>query len=382
MRTELGTADREGPRRRRRSLLHLAHLTDVQLTDTQSPGRLEFLQRHHDEPRLAWLCPSYRPQEFLAGAALEATVRTLNTLPRSPLTGAAVQLVVSTGDNIDNITASPRGGLLLCENGDSITDEYGDGTRLLGITADGASYAFAKNAVDLALEDTVAAGKRVFADYFRASEWAGACFDPAGEVLPALEDARAKQGSLERERERLSWQIGEIDKLAPGEDEWEPLNAEHQRLSHAQALLSAARTALDAVSEAEPSADALTSRAVDALSDVAAYDARLAPVVEVLQGRVTHAPYMCCGRAEWHPPNEKDNRGLTGAGRSVCGRLRRCGGFGARRGRRSSAHPRAPRGRHDAHRYVFGGKELLRLHRQAHFGARGDQNRPGGRRIR
>jgi secreted PhoX family phosphatase len=87
------------------------------------------------------------------------------------------------GDNIDNITASPRGGLLLCENGDPITDEYGYGTRLIGLTADGDSYTFAKNAVDLALEDTVAAGKSVFADDNRASEWAGACFDPAGEVL-------------------------------------------------------------------------------------------------------------------------------------------------------------------------------------------------------
>ena len=87
------------------------------------------------------------------------------------------------GDNIDNITASPRGGLLLCENGDAITDEYGFGTRLLGLTADGDSYIFAKNNIDLTLEDQVASGKRIFADYYRAAEWAGACFEPGGEVL-------------------------------------------------------------------------------------------------------------------------------------------------------------------------------------------------------
>ena len=63
------------------------------------------------------------------------------------------------GDNIDNITASPRGGLLLCENGEAITDEYGQGTRLIGITADGDSYAFAKNNIDLTLEDQVAVGQ-------------------------------------------------------------------------------------------------------------------------------------------------------------------------------------------------------------------------------
>jgi DNA repair protein RecN (Recombination protein N) len=98
----------------------------------------------------------------------------------------------------------------------------------------------------------------------------------------ALEAARLRQGDLERERERLAWQIGEVDKLAPGAAEWEELNAEHQRLAHAQALLGAARTALDAVSDADESADALTGRAVAALDDVIRYDATLAPLVEVL----------------------------------------------------------------------------------------------------
>jgi len=87
------------------------------------------------------------------------------------------------GDNIDNITVSPRGGILLCENGDGVTDENGFGSRLIALTADGDSYAFAKNLIDLTLEDTVAAGKQVEPDYYRAAEWAGACFDPAGDVL-------------------------------------------------------------------------------------------------------------------------------------------------------------------------------------------------------
>ena len=39
--------------------------------------------------------------------------------------------------------------------------------------------------------------------------------------------AREQQARLERERERLAWQIGEVDKLAPGADEWDELNAEH-----------------------------------------------------------------------------------------------------------------------------------------------------------
>jgi len=99
----------------------------------------------------------------------------------------------------------------------------------------------------------------------------------------ALADARQAQGSLERERERLAWQLGELGKLAPAEGEWDPLNAEHQRLAHGQALLDGARAALSAVSEADDSADALAARAIDALDDVVRYDAELAPVLEVLR---------------------------------------------------------------------------------------------------
>ncbi len=62
-----------------------------------------------------------------------------------------------------------------------------------------------------------------------------------------LDEARKAQDSLQRERERLGWQIGEIEKLAPQAGEWETLNTDHSRLAHAQALLDAAQGALDAL---------------------------------------------------------------------------------------------------------------------------------------
>jgi DNA repair protein RecN (Recombination protein N) len=100
----------------------------------------------------------------------------------------------------------------------------------------------------------------------------------------ALADARARGESLDRERERLAWQIGEVDKLAPGADEWDELNAEHQRLAHAQSLLDGVRAALQALSDGEPAADVLARKALDALQDLTRYDAQLESVVEVLQG--------------------------------------------------------------------------------------------------
>jgi DNA repair protein RecN (Recombination protein N) len=98
-----------------------------------------------------------------------------------------------------------------------------------------------------------------------------------------LDAARARRDTLERERDRLAWQIGEVDKLAPGTDEWDALNAEHQRLAHGQALLDGARTALQALTDGDPAADGLLGRALDAVDEVARYDADIASVAEVMR---------------------------------------------------------------------------------------------------
>lgn len=70
----------------------------------------------------------------------------------------------------------------------------------------------------------------------------------------ALSQAQSAQQTLQSEHERLSWQISELDKLAPLPDEWEALNTEHGRLSHAQALLDAAHGALQALDDDEHNA--------------------------------------------------------------------------------------------------------------------------------
>src|SRR5690606_26934023 len=103
------------------------------------------------------------------------------------------------------------------------------------------------------------------------------------EAQRRLEDGRARQADLEQERERLQWQIKELDKLQPQPDEWDELNAEHQRLSAGQSILDAAQLALLAVSEDDSSADSLTARAIAALEDVASFDPHLASALEVLQ---------------------------------------------------------------------------------------------------
>ena len=76
-----------------------------------------------------------------------------------------------------------------------------------------------------------------------------------------LAQALASQDSLLRERERLTWQIGELDKLAPAPDEWPALNTEHTRLAHAQALLDAAQATALTLDEDDGNAIARLSHA-------------------------------------------------------------------------------------------------------------------------
>jgi hypothetical protein len=87
------------------------------------------------------------------------------------------------GDNIDNITVSPRGGILLCEDGDRVAELGGPGTRLLGLTPTGQSFTFAQNLVVLTAGMIAKAGKQVAPGDYRSREFCGACFDPAGTTL-------------------------------------------------------------------------------------------------------------------------------------------------------------------------------------------------------
>ncbi len=102
----------------------------------------------------------------------------------------------------------------------------------------------------------------------------------------ALNTARAAQDSLTQERERLLWQITELDKLGPQDGEWDTLNQQHTRLSHAQALIEAAQGAAQALEGSEDgSGGALSalSQAQDRLQAQSAIEPEFAALLEALQ---------------------------------------------------------------------------------------------------
>lgn len=105
----------------------------------------------------------------------------------------------------------------------------------------------------------------------------------------ALTDGRQAQDSLQRERERLTWQITEVDKLAPREDEWDVLNADHSRLSHAQALLDAMQLAVDALDDEDHGALRGLARAQSTLADQQHVAAECGEIAEVLAASLAQA---------------------------------------------------------------------------------------------
>ncbi|EMD82468.1 alkaline phosphatase PhoX [Pacificimonas flava] len=91
------------------------------------------------------------------------------------------------GNNPDNITVSPRGGIVLCEDGGATNGPEARGARLLGLLPNGEAYTLGINNVELTAQDIAKLGGRS-SDFFgagdyRSSEWCGACFDPTGRIL-------------------------------------------------------------------------------------------------------------------------------------------------------------------------------------------------------
>ena len=116
-----------------------------------------------------------------------------------------------------------------------------------------------------------------------------ACWDHWRSAAKTLEHARSAQDSLQGERDRLQWQIAEVEKLSPAEDEWEDLNTQHTRLAHAQALLDAAQDALVQLDEDEIGASERLGRANHLLSELGHLEPEFLELSDTLTLSLTQA---------------------------------------------------------------------------------------------
>ncbi len=105
----------------------------------------------------------------------------------------------------------------------------------------------------------------------------------------ALAEARSAQDSLQAERERLQWQVAEVNKLAPAEDEWNELNTSHTRLANAQSLLDAAQDALTELDGEAAGASSHLARAHHFLSDQEHLEPQFATVADSLASCMAQA---------------------------------------------------------------------------------------------
>lgn len=102
------------------------------------------------------------------------------------------------------------------------------------------------------------------------------------EAEQALRGASEGVEALQREREQLQWQIGELDALAFGDDEWATLDVEHRRLGHAASLIEGAQYALAVLAEDDAACERQIDSVADRLAGLAEYDPALAEVAELL----------------------------------------------------------------------------------------------------
>lgn len=85
------------------------------------------------------------------------------------------------------------------------------------------------------------------------------------------------------ERERLEWQVAELDKLAVQPGEWPEITNEHSRLSHAASLLEGAQEALAVISESEQPVLSQLSTLNQKLGKLAGIDAGLQAVIDLVE---------------------------------------------------------------------------------------------------
>ncbi|MCO1350344.1 DNA repair protein RecN (plasmid) [Burkholderia vietnamiensis] len=103
------------------------------------------------------------------------------------------------------------------------------------------------------------------------------------DATQAIDAAKAHERELQLEREKLAWQLAELDKLAPQPGEWDEVGHEHKRLSHSANLIDGVQGALNALSEADGAMLPQLGAIVSKLRSLADYDSGLADALASLE---------------------------------------------------------------------------------------------------
>jgi 3',5'-cyclic AMP phosphodiesterase CpdA len=108
-----------GAPRRGERVARIAHLTDLHVTDVQSPARFEFVNSEADDPRFRELLTMQRPNETLNTHAIAAMVRAINDVDE-------LDLVAMTGDGIDNTQLNELNNMCALLEGGAVRPDSGE----------------------------------------------------------------------------------------------------------------------------------------------------------------------------------------------------------------------------------------------------------------
>ena len=88
---------------------------------------------------------------------------------------------------------------------------------------------------------------------------------------------------IERERERLQWQLEELTALSPLEGEWAHVQSEHAKLANGAKLISGCQEAIEVLSNADHSLESSLAKVCGSISALADHDSALSPISESLE---------------------------------------------------------------------------------------------------
>ncbi|HAT31390.1 MAG TPA: DNA repair protein RecN [Janthinobacterium sp.] len=155
------------------------------------------------------------------------------------------------------------------------------GDMLVDIHGQHAHQSLLKSEAQRALLDSSAAGGQAGAE--ADARQVAAAHQSWRALVRQREECESNAANLLYERERLEWQVSELDKLAVKPGEWTEITNEHSRLSHAASLLEGAQDTLAVISESEdhPILSQL-SLLQQKLGKLVSVDAELQPIIDLI----------------------------------------------------------------------------------------------------
>ena len=107
-------------------------------------------------------------------------------------------------------------------------------------------------------------------------------FRVMNETAKQLKQAEDSGADLQREKERLEWQLEELNEIAPQPKEWEEIQVDHARLANSAKIIQGSQTAIDLLSDAEQSIESQLNRAKQEIDSLVEHDAALKEISENL----------------------------------------------------------------------------------------------------